>query len=79
MLSGDTLMFIEGLECCYVIASRMWPVRSVSEPSSETAIRGSRDGFTETVRFNTALVRRRIKDTRLKIVPINLGKDLKLM
>jgi len=77
VLSGDTLMFIEGLECSYVISSRMWPVRSVSEPSSETTIRGSRDGFTETIRFNTALVRRRVKDTRFKIIANRLGKRSK--
>ena len=77
VLSGDTLMFVEGLESCYIIASRLWPVRGISEPSSETVIRGSRDGFTETIRFNTALVRRRIKDTRLKIVPKKLGKRSK--
>jgi spore germination protein len=73
VLSGDTLMFIDGLQTCYVIATRSWPARSVSEPSGETAIRGGRDGFTETIRFNTALVRRRIRDTRLKISPKSLG------
>jgi len=65
-LSGDTLMFIDGLSIAYVIATRYWPVRGVSEPSGETVIRGARDGFTETIRFNTALVRRRIRDTRFK-------------
>ncbi|AWI07628.1 spore germination protein [Clostridium drakei] len=73
VLSGDTLMFIEGLETCYIIATRAWPTRGVSEPSGETAIRGGRDGFTEIVRFNTALVRRRIRDTRLKISPKSIG------
>lgn len=73
MLSGDTLMFIEGLENCYVVASRLWPARSVSEPSGETVIRGARDGFTETIRFNTALIRRRVRDTRLKLVSKSLG------
>lgn len=73
MLSGDTLMFVDGLEDCYVIATRFWPARGVSEPSRETVIRGGRDGFTETIRFNTALVRRRIRDTRLKVIPKSLG------
>ncbi len=73
ILSGDTLMFIDGLEICYVIATRFWPARSVSEPSGETAIRGGRDGFTETIRFNTALVRRRIRDTRLRVSAKSLG------
>jgi spore germination protein len=73
MLSGDTLMFIDGLGTCYVIATRLWPVRGIAPPLGETSIRGSRDGFTETIRFNTALVRRRIRDTRFKIVPKTLG------
>lgn len=77
ILCGDTLMFVQGLESCYVIASRLWPVRGIAEPSSETSVRGSRDGFTETIRFNTALVRRRIKDTRLKIVPKKIGERSK--
>lgn len=73
VLSGDTLMFIEGLGVCYVIATRLWPSRGISEPSGETVIRGSREGFSETIRFNTALVRRRIRDTRLRVVPKSIG------
>jgi spore germination protein len=73
MLSGDTLMMLEGINKAYVIATRFWPARGVSEPSGETVVRGSREGFTETIRFNTALVRRRIRDTRLKVVPSTLG------
>lgn len=72
-LSGDTLMFIDGLDVCYVIATRYWPARGVSEPSGETVIRGAREGFTETIRFNTALVRRRIRDTRLRVKAETLG------
>lgn len=73
VLSGDTIMFIEGISALYVIASRAWPTRGVSEPSGETVIRGGRDGFTETIRFNTALIRRRIRDSRLKIKPKTVG------
>ena len=73
MLSGDTMMFIEGIPSAFVIATRFWPARGVSEPSGETVIRGGRDGFTETIRFNTALIRRRIRDTRFKIKPKTLG------
>jgi spore germination protein len=73
MLSGDTVMFVEGLSTCYIIATRLWPARGVGEPLGETAIRGAREGFTETVRFNTALVRRRIRDTRFKLVQKVMG------
>lgn len=73
MMSGEALLFIDGLKECYVIASRSFPARGVSEPSSETVIRGARDSFTETMRFNTVLIRRRIRDTRLKMVSVTLG------
>jgi len=73
MLSGDTVMFIDTMDVCYVIASRAWPNRGVSEPSGETVVKGPREGFTETIRFNTVLVRRRIRDTRLKVKPKSLG------
>ena len=72
-LSGETLMFIDGLNYAYVIATRFWPARGISDPSGETVIRGARDGFTETIRFNTALIRRRIRDTRLKVIPKTIG------
>jgi spore germination protein len=73
MLSGDAMMFVEGIPAVFIIATRFWPARGVSEPSGETVIRGGRDGFTETIRFNTALIRRRIRDTRLKVQPKSLG------
>ncbi|MGL4730729.1 MAG: spore germination protein [Clostridium sp.] len=73
VLSGESLVFVEGLTYAYVIANRAWPNRGVGEPSGETVVRGSREGFTETIRFNTALVRRRIRDTRLKIEATQIG------
>jgi spore germination protein len=73
MLAGDTMMFINGMDICYIIATRAFPNRGIAEPSGETVVRGSREGFTEVIRFNTALIRRRIRDTRLRIVPKALG------
>lgn len=67
MLAGECLLFVEGIPACYMFAVRSWSSRSVGDPSGETTIRGARDGFTETLRFNTALVRRRVRDTRLRI------------
>lgn len=73
MLSGDTILLVDGLSECYVVATRAWPNRGIGEPSNETSVRGSREGFNETIRFNTALIRRRIRDTRLRMVPSSLG------
>ena len=73
ILSGETAMFMDGENKAYIIASRSWPTRSISEPSGESLVRGARDGFTETLRVNTALIRRRIRDTRLKIESKTIG------
>lgn len=77
VLAGETLVFIDDLGAAFTIANRSWPNRGIGEPSGETVIRGSREGFTETIRFNTALVRRRIRDTRLKVEPSQVGKRSK--
>ncbi|MCL2322689.1 MAG: spore germination protein [Oscillospiraceae bacterium] len=73
MLSGDTILLVDGKEEVNVIATRSWPNRGVSEPRGESGLRGPLDGFTETVRFNTALIRRRIRDTRLVVKSKSIG------
>ena len=73
VLSGDSAIFVDHSEKGLIIATRGWPNRGVGEPSSENVVRGARDGFTEIVRFNTALIRRRIRDTKLKTKAISFG------
>ncbi len=66
MMSGDTLIFVEGEQRVLVINSKGYPNRGVQTSESEVTVHGSKDSFTESVRFNTVLIRRRIRDTRLK-------------
>ena len=73
ILSGDTAIFVDNSSKGLVMATRGWPNRGVGEPSSENVVRGSREGFTESVRFNTALIRRRIRDTKLKVKMLSFG------
>lgn len=65
VLSGMTCLFISGYEVCISIDCRTYPARSVGEPEKDKSLRGSRDGFVETIVFNTALIRRRIRDPHL--------------
>lgn len=65
VLSGVTCLFIEGYEACIAIDCRTYPARGVEEPEKDKSLRGSRDGFVETIVFNTALMRRRIRDPHL--------------
>lgn len=73
VLSGVFAIIIEGFEDCILIDSRTYPARSVSEPEKDKVLRGSKDGFVETVVFNTALIRRRIRSTDLRIEMLNAG------
>ena len=67
VLSGVFALFIDGYDRCLLIDSRTYPARSVSEPEKDKALRGSKDGFVETVVFNTALIRRRIRSNELRM------------
>ncbi len=65
LLSGLIIMVIDGYSEVIVMDIRTYPVRSVQEPEKEKSLRGAKDGFVETILFNTNLIRRRIRDPRL--------------
>ena len=73
MLSGITCMFVDGYEVCFAIDCRTYPARSVEEPDKDKSLRGSRDGFVETIVFNTAMMRRRIRDPHLVMEMVEVG------
>lgn len=74
ILSGVTCMFIDGYEACIAVDCRTYPVRGVEEPSKDKSLRGSRDGFVETIVFNTALMRRRLRDPHLVMEMFTVGE-----
>ena len=65
VLYGPACLFIDGYKECILLDCRTYPARSVDEPDKDKSLRGSRDGFVETIVFNTALMRRRIRDPHL--------------
>lgn len=65
LLMGISILMIDGYDQAVTIDCRAYPVRGVEEPDKDRVLRGSRDGFVETLVFNTALIRRRIRDPRL--------------
>lgn len=65
ILSGVFVLMIDGYDKAILIDSRTYPARDVGEPEKDKALRGSKDGFVETIVFNTALIRRRIRSTDL--------------
>ena len=75
ILSGNLGLFIQGFSACALIDIRTYPARSVEEPEKDKVLRGSRDGFVETVVFNTALIRRRIRDPKLTMSIFSVGES----
>ncbi|MFZ0475879.1 MAG: spore germination protein, partial [Halobacillus sp.] len=74
VLAGPTVLVVEGMEEIIIIDARTYPVRGPQEPDLERVVRGSRDGFVETIVFNTALTRRRIRDRSLRMEYTQIGR-----
>lgn len=77
VLSGLIIIFVEDENKAFVVDTRSYPGRSPEEPDTERVIRGSRDGFVENIIFNTALIRRRIRDERLRFEMFKVGERSK--
>ena len=78
VLSGATLMLGSTFKDeAILIDSRTYPARETGEPESDKVVRGAKDGFVETLIFNTALIRRRIRDTSLRMHYMSVGSTSK--
>lgn len=77
MLAGPLILLVDGIESAVIIDVREYPVRGVEKPDLERVTRGSREGFVETAIFNTIMVRRRIRDPKLRFEALQVGKRSK--
>ena len=73
VLSGAVVLLAKGCPEGYIIDVRKYPARETEEPETERVVRGSHDGFTETIVFNTALVRRRLRDPHFRSELFQVG------
>ncbi|NRD76892.1 spore germination protein [Bacillus sp. BRMEA1] len=74
ILKGYVIILVDGVNKALVAELKGYEKRSVEEPSAEASVRGPRDGFTETLRVNTSLIRRRIRSVKLKMEPMTVGR-----
>jgi stage V sporulation protein AF len=74
VLAGATALFIDHETSALLIDAKDFPIRSIKEPDLERVVRGSHDGFVETLLTNISLVRRRIRDPRLKLEAFQVGE-----
>lgn len=77
ILSGAVGMIVEGFKKAIIIDSRTYPARGVQEPESDKVLRGSHEGFVETIIFNTALIRRKIRNPNLTLKSYQVGNESK--
>lgn len=73
ILSGGTILLINGFKKALFVSEQSWVQRSVDEPLSEAVVLGPREGFTENIRTNASMIRRRLKTTKLKFESIKIG------
>lgn len=66
LLCGDTVLFVDGCNCAIIIGTKGWKSRAISEPDSEKALRGPREGYTEDILTNLTMLRRKISTPDLK-------------
>ncbi|WP_008826027.1 spore germination protein [Haloplasma contractile] len=73
LFTGSTMMLIDGFTVCIAVDTKEWDRRTPDEPTTQTVVRGPKESFTETIRTNTALIRRRLKDPSLRIDTKRIG------
>ena len=73
ILSGDAVIFFGDTTEALVFGARGWVNRGVTEPATEAVVKGPHEGFGETLRINTSLLRRKIKHPSLRLVSLKLG------
>ncbi len=74
ILLGDTAIFAEGEQKALVASTKGWPTRGVPEAENEIVVQGPKDAFAESVSKNVVLMRRRIRDTSLKVIRSKVGR-----
>lgn len=75
LLSGPSVLFIDGFAQAILLDVRTYPTRGIVEPDTERVTKGARDGFVETMLFNTNLIRRRIRSPHLTFEIQNIGTE----
>lgn len=70
---GNAALFIDGEKDFFIIGLKNPPGRTVAEPPTQVTIKGPREGFTEDIKTNLGLVRKRLKSENLKVKMLKTG------
>ena len=73
MFTGDVILFVDGYDKAVKIPDKGYPAMTIQEPASEKVIRGSKEGFVDSIKVNTALIRKRLRTPKLKVKEAKVG------
>ena len=74
LLAGNAVLFLDGYDRVWKISSKGYPNKGVSKAETEKVLRGSNEGLSDSVKVNTALIRKRVRSTGLKVKEVFLGE-----
>ena len=74
LLAGNAVLFLDGYPKAVKIAAKGYPAMTLQKAETEKSLRGSREGFSESVKINEALIRKRIRSTGLKVEELTFGE-----
>ncbi len=74
LLAGDTVILLHGYPKAIIVSAKEKSGRNISEPTTQNVVRGPQEGFTEMLRMNTALIRRRLRTPHLRVDARVLGR-----
>lgn len=74
LLTGHLLLFVDGSTIAWAINSRAARLRGITEPETQSVVRGPRDGFIEDLETNMSLIRKRLRTPKLKSTPVTVGR-----
>ena len=73
MMNGDAFLLLDKSSTGLTINAKGFPHRDMGEPRNEKTLRGPQEAFVETMRVNTAMLRRRLHTSQLKLEQLTLG------
>ncbi len=74
ILDGNSLLLVDGVKTGFIVGAKLVPTRAVTEPPTDVAVKGPREGFVEDIKTNMALVRKRLKTPDLRFETLRVGK-----
>lgn len=77
VMAGNSMLLIDGYDKAIIISTKGFPKRGVDKPENEIAVQGPKEAFAESIRINTVLIRRRIRDVNLKCKQMKIGRRSK--